>query len=690
MNRESSKVTADHLSRDAYLYVRQSTLHQVADNTESTRRQYGLKQRAVALGWAPEQVIVIDEDLGRSAAGTAERSGFEQLVGDVGIGRAGIVLGLEVSRLARSSMEWHRLLEICALTGTLILDEDGLYDPGHFNDRLLLGLKGTMSEAELHVLRARLQGGLLSKARRGELKRDLPTGLVYDALGRVVRDADEGVRHAIELFFETFRRTGSAWAVVMHFREHDLLFPTRLRCGPHRGEVVFRALKYSRAIGILHNPRYAGAYVWGRTRARRKPDGKVQIAKVPRQDWPVLIPDVHEGYIDWAEYEENLRRLRGNAQARGQDRRGPPREGPALLQGLALCGRCGERMRVAYRIRSSDGTRVPSYRCCRHLETGARPCANTVGAGVDEAVGELLVEAVTPLSLEVSLQVSDELRTRAAEVDRLRRQEVERAGYEAELAGRRYRQVDPNNRHVASVLEADWNHKLRELAEAQERYDRARDTDRQGSHEEAREDILRLATDFPRLWSDSAVANRDKKRVARMLIEDVTLLREREVTAHVRFKGGATRTLTLPLPRSAPHAHQTESAVLQRIDQLLDHHPDEEVARLLRDEGVRTGTGRPFTRDRVWNLRIRWRLRSHYDRRRQQGLWTTAEVAAHFGVSTNTVATWRARGRLQAYRCDRLRWLYEPPPCAVEAPRLEAASPPSSIAGRSVPSPAMQ
>jgi DNA invertase Pin-like site-specific DNA recombinase len=395
MNDAGSKVTAGHLRRDAYLYVRQSSLRQVLENTESTRRQYALRERAAALGWPPDRVVVIDDDLGQSAAGSGDRAGFQRLVGEVGMGKAGIVLGLEVSRLARSSTDWHRLLEICALTDTLILDEDGIYDPGHFNDRLLLGLKGTMSEAELHILRARLRGGVLNKARRGELQMPLPAGLVHDDAGRVIRDPDRSVQAAVTLFFETFRRTGSATATVRHFRVEGILFPTHLRCGPRKGEVTFGPLHHSRALRILANPRYAGAFAFGRTHVRPKPNGGVRQEKLPREEWAVLIPDAHEGYITWEQYEWNLQRLRENAQAMGGDRRkSPPREGPALLQGIVICGRCGERMTVRYEMQ--HGTRVPIYACQRKAVENAEPlCQLVPGGALDAAVGELLVKAVT-------------------------------------------------------------------------------------------------------------------------------------------------------------------------------------------------------------------------------------------------------------------------------------------------------
>jgi len=357
------KVNAGHLKRNAYLYVRQSTLRQVLENTESRLRQYDLRQRAVTLGWPVERIVVIDGDLGHSAATAADREGFQKLVTEVSLEKAGIVLGLEVSRLARNSTDWHRLLEICALTDTLILDEDGLYDPRHFNDRLLLGLKGTMSEAELHVIRARLQGGILNKARRGERQCPLPVGLVYNSEGRPILDPDQQVQQSIRFLFDAFRRTGSACAVIKAFRQKKLLFPRRLRTGPNQGELVWAELAHSRALYILHNPRYAGAFVYGRNRTRRKVDGRTSYTKAPREQW-ILLPDVHPGYISWGQYEENRQRLQENAYANGHDRRkSPPREGPALLQGLVVCGVCGSRMTVRYHTRQTRI--VPEYVCQR-------------------------------------------------------------------------------------------------------------------------------------------------------------------------------------------------------------------------------------------------------------------------------------------------------------------------------------
>lgn len=358
MTVSAHKVTASHLKRKAYLYVRQSSMQQVFENTESTKRQYALKERAVSYGWRLEDIVVIDSDQGQSGASAADRKGFQHLVAEVSLGRAGVVLGLEVSRLARNSTDWHRLLEICALSDTLIVDEDGLYNPGDFNDRLLLGLKGTMSEAELHMLRARLRGGLLNKARRGELKTPLPIGMLYDAADQVVLDPDQQVQNSLHHIFRTFLRTGSASATVKAFRDQKLPFPRRPRYGPRKGELVWGALTHSRVLQILHNPRYAGAFVFGRYRQQRLPGNRVNNKLLPRDQWHTVLPDAHPGYITWEQYDQNEKKLHDNAMANGHDRRqSPPREGPALLQGIVLCGICGDRMTLRYQ--SCQGKQTP-------------------------------------------------------------------------------------------------------------------------------------------------------------------------------------------------------------------------------------------------------------------------------------------------------------------------------------------
>jgi DNA invertase Pin-like site-specific DNA recombinase len=657
------KVTGRHLARTAYLYVRQSTLRQVVENTESAVRQYALRQRALALGWPADRVVVIDCDQGQSGARAADRAGFQRLVAEVGLGHAGIVLGLEVSRLARSSTDWHRLLELCALGGTLLLDEDGLYDPGQFNDRLLLGLKGTMSEAELHVLRARLLGGIRSKARRGELRTPLPVGLVYDPLGRVALDPDQAVQQALRLLFRTFRRTGSAWATVRAFRQQELRFPRRLRAGPRQGELVWGPLLHGRALQVLKNPRYAGAFCFGRTQTRPTAAGRARVTARPRDAWLALVREAHPGYLTWAEFEANGRRLRANAQAFGAERRaGPPREGPALLQGLVVCGRCGERMTVRYHT-DRGGQIVPEYVCQQARVARTDPvCQRVLGGALDAALGDLLVEALTPRALQVTLAVQRELQARTAEADRLRRQRVERAQHEADLAEQRFLRVHPANRLVADVLEAEWNARLRDLADARAVYERQRAADGRVLDEPRQAELLALATDVPRLWRDPRTPARDRKRLVRLLVADVTLLRSDRLTAHVRFPGGATRTLTLPLARSAWQLRQTDPAAVRAADRLLDAHTDGETAARLTAAGYRPGQSPAFTGRLVANLRRAYGLPSRYARLRGAGLLTADEVARQLDVSPATVKLWGRRGLLRARRYDdHGSRLYEPP-----------------------------
>jgi DNA invertase Pin-like site-specific DNA recombinase len=650
MTEAHSKVTASHLRRDAYLYVRQSTVRQVFENQESTKRQYALKQRAVALGWPLERVIVIDSDLGQSGATSVDREGFQRLVAEVGMGNAGIVLGLEVSRLARNSTDWHRLLEICALSKTLILDEDGIYDPCTFNDRLLLGLKGTMSEAELHVLNARLRGGILNKARRGELQGPLPIGFVYDPQGRVALDPDAQVQATLRHFFATFRRTGTARTTIKVLREEKVLLPRRVRTGPRRGDLVWGPLDHWRSLQLLHNPRYAGAYFYGRHRSSKLADGTLKVELLERDEWLTLLPGAHEGYICWDEYENNQRQLLEHAQAHGEDRRrSPAREGPALLQGLVLCGLCGSRMTVRYHQRS-DGLH-PSYVCQREgIDRGTPICQEMPGAGLDQAVGELLLASMTPVALEVALKVQQEIVKRLDDSDRLRQQRVERARYEVELARRRYMQVDPDNRLVADALEAEWNEQLRTLTTAQDDYEKQRAADTLVVDEQRRAQLLALCTDFPKMWCDPNTSMKDRKRVVRLLIEDVTLVRADGIHVHVRWRGGATRSLVLPLPKCAWELRQTPPEVLREMAALLEQHSDLEVARLLNARDFRSGGGHPFTPRIVSHVRRAHGLSTRFEQLRAAGLLTTREMANELGVSIATVKIWRNAGLLRAER----------------------------------------
>jgi DNA invertase Pin-like site-specific DNA recombinase len=659
----ATKVTAAHLAKSALLYVRQSTLKQVIHNTESAIRQYDLRGKAIAFGWASDQISVIDIDQGQSGASAADREGFQQLVAEVSLGRAGIVLGLECSRLARNSADWHQLLELCGMTGTLICDEDGLYDPRDFNDRLLLGMKGQMSEAELHFIRARLRGGILSKARRGELIMALPVGLTYDAAAQVILDPDTAVQGALRHLFATFQATGSATACVKAFNTAGLSFPWRHLSGPRKGELDWKPLAHHTVLRILHNPRYAGVFTYGRRRDLRRPNGTTHVMQLPRSEWTAFIPGAHPGYITPDQYDTNIARLAANAAAHGRDRAaGPPREGPALLQGIIICGRCGQRMTVRYHQRR--GRELPTYLCQRDgIEHGHRICATVPGHTLDQRIGELLIDTLTPLAIEAALTVQAELQHQAEQADTLRAAHVERARYHADLARRRYLAVDPANRLVADTLEADWNTALRALNQAQDTYDKARQQPTGQLTDTQKARIHQLVTDLPAIWNDPATPARERKRITRLLLTDVTVTRTTDtITAHVRLPGGQNHTLTLPVPKPAWELRLTPPHVVTEIDELLNHHTCAEIADTLNDRGRTSGEGRPFHRLIVARIIRNYQLPSRHQRLRDKGLLTLHEMADQLGVSTGTVKTWRHAGIVsgECYN-DKGQMLYHPP-----------------------------
>ena len=647
---QHQKIRAEHLQRDAYLYVRQSSLRQVLENTESGKRQYALRDRAVALGWPIERIHTIDSDLGISGAHADNRDGFQHLVSEVALRHAGIILGLEVSRLARNNADWHRLLELAALTQTLILAEDGVYDPAHFNDRLLLGLKGTMSEAELHVLKARLLGGQRNKARRGELEMGLPIGLVYSAAGAVVLDPDQQIQQTLRMLFNTFREVHSASAVVRRFAREGIGFPRRVHCGIGKGDVLWGTLEHSRAIQILHNPRYAGAYVYGRTRAVLTADLRSKTQrKVAREDWPVVIQDAHPGYLTWAEYERNQATLQQNRAAFNPNGRGRSvREGPALLQGRVLCGLCGERMQVRYE--QLCNRLAPYYICQRAVvRRGARMCQSIQGIAIDAAISTLLLQSVALATLEVALAVQDEIAGRIEQADALRRSQLERARYEAELARRRYLKVDPDNRLVADTLEADWNDRLRRLDALQQQHEQHRNADAALLNDEARARIRAIAADFPRVWADPLTASSERKRMIALLIEDVTLVKAEHIKIHVRFRGGQTTTLTAERPTPMARVRKTKPEVIDALDALLDTCTDVEAARQLNARGHRTWQQRLFTNKTVALVRRTYGLKSCHDRLLEKGYRGGADIAKELGVSETFIHTLGRRGLLS--RC---------------------------------------
>ncbi|WP_457663562.1 recombinase family protein [Sinorhizobium medicae] len=606
------KISADHLRRDAFLYVRQSSLRQVFENTESTKRQYALRDRAVALGWPIERVHVIDNDLGLSGAQSQDRDGFQRLVTEVAMGHAGIVLGLEVSRLARNNADWHRLLELAAMSRTLIMDEDGVYDAASFNDRMLLGLKGTMSEAELHILKSRLQGGILNKARRGELELPLPIGLVYTPDMRVVLDPDRQIQDTVRMLFDTFREVGSACAVVRRLRSEKILFPRRIRRGIGKGDVLWSEIDHSRVIQILHNPRYAGAFAYGRTRTIYNAKLKSVQQKMPRSDWQVLIPQAHEGYISWDEFERNLR--------------------PYYICNEAVVRRAG------------------------------KACQWARGPAIDEAVSALLLEAMAPTAIEVALAVQEEISQRVEQAASLRDKQLQRARYEAELARRRYLKVDPDNRLVADALEADWNGKLRDLDTLQREHERQNETDQSLLDGAMQERIRALAADFPRIWNNERTSPAERKRMLGLLIEDVTLLVNEKINMYIRWRGGRTQSLAVARPRPMAVIRKTPEAVVALINELLETDNDQQIASRLNALGHRNWRGEAFTLKKVMLVRRAYGLKTRFERLRESGMLTGEEVARRFGVSATTVHQLGRDGVLKRHRyATNHRYLYEPP-----------------------------
>ena len=646
------KITPDHLRRKACLYIRQSSLYQTEHNQESTRRQYDFQGRALALGWSAERIEVIDEDQGLSGAQGSQRRGFERLTAEVGLGQVGLVLSLEVSRLARNNTDWHRLLEICALSETLIMDEDAIYDPNSFNDRLILGLRGTMSEAELHFLKARLQGGKLNKARRGELKLGLPTGFVYDAQDRVVLDPDRQVQQVIRQVFSFFEQTRSAWQTVKRLDQSGVLIPTRVAWRPVSGELTWCRPTLTHVRRIVKNPAYAGVYFFGRTRQRQG----VRTSVLPLERWKVFLPEAHPGYITWEQYQRNQAILAENSvHGRAEQGRTPPREGPALLQGQVLCGICGRRMTIHYHSRRRST--VPTY-VCQHLasEHGGKLCQSIAGGAIDRAIGEAASRAMTPQAIEVALEVFEELRRRDEEIDGVRRSQVERVRQEARLAERQFLLANPENRLVAETLEKRWNEKLRELAAAEEAYHAWRENKVAPLAAEARTQVLELARDFPAVWNHPRTTARERKRMLRLLIEDVTLRRGQDISVQIRWRGGATEQWRLPLPLSAPELRRTPAELVEEITVLARTHPDDQIARILREQGKTSGTGLPLTHDRIFRIRKLKDIPSCQVQLRGAGLLTSRALMRKYGIGPATLQKWRASGKVQPLHYGKRTW----------------------------------
>jgi len=651
------KISDQQQTKPAYIYVRQSTLAQVRHHQESTERQYALRQKATELGWSETSIRILDRDLGISGAHTTGRTDFKTLVADVSMGQVGAVFALEASRLARSNADWHRLLELCAMTRTLVIDEDGCYDPGDFNDGLLLGLKGTMAQAELHFLRARLLGGKLNKAQKGELRLPLAVGLCHDENGHIVPDPDEEVRGAVSLVFRLFRETGSAFAVVQNFVKRGLRFPKRAYGGAWNGKLVWGRLTHTRVLCILKNPSYAGVYVFGRYQYHQtiSATGEIQekMRAVAMPNWRVQLKQHHEGYISWEEFLENGQRLEKN-RTNGEQTMlsGPAREGLALLQGLLLCGNCGHAITVRY---TGNGGIYPTYLCNRrHLEALAtKDCMSFRCDLLDAAVSEEVLKALRPAELQLALAALQELEARDQGILRQWQMRLERAEYEAALAERRYQEVDPSNRLVANTLERRWNETLLHLQDLKKQAAEFQRQEARVFTPEQKAQVLALARDFPRLWHAPSTQAKDRKRMLRLLIKDITvnkLIEQRQLSVHIRWQGGACTDLSVQLPPKAADRFRYPSAEVDRVRELARRLTKAQIADQLNREGRRTPKGLSFTAKAIhW---ICWRYGIPPVQLKKTEELTVQQVAEKFGVSIWVVHYWIERNIIQTRRLN--------------------------------------
>ena len=653
----NSKIKPRHLHNPAYIYVRQSTLAQVRHHQESTERQYALCDQASELGWPAERIRVLDGDLGRSGAQSHARVDFKTLVADVAMGQVGAVFALEASRLARSNADWHHLIELCAVTGTVLIDEDGCYDPADFNDRLLLGMKGTMSNAELHFLYGRLQGGKLNKAKKGELRHPLAVGLCYDDESQIVFDPDEEVQGAVRLVFELFRRTGSAYQVVHHFVRQGLLFPKRAYGGVWNGKIIWGRLTHGRVLGILKNPFLAGAYVHGRYQAIKviTPDGQIRsrVQEMPMSAWKVKILEHHEGYITWKEYLTNRKKLEEN-RTNGVDTllSGPAREGHALLQGLLVCSSCSHRLSVRYK---GNGGIYPLYECNKLKRDGLshKSCLNVRSDLLDTLVVRRILEVLEPAQLQIAVEALHELERRDEVVGKQWRMRIERAEYEAQLAQRRYEEVDPSNRLVAANLERRWNDALVKVEELRKQYPEFQATQGRAITSEQKAKIMALAQDFPRLWQAPNTQDKDKKRMLRLLIKDITVekTQPKQLVLHLRWQGGACEDIFVEIPQAIYDRLRYDKELVERIRELARGLPDDQIAVLLNEEGRRSAKGKIFTTSMIKWIRYRYRIPSPQLKRPEE--LSVQQVSQRFGVSHHVVYYWIQRGVIKARRLNR-------------------------------------
>lgn len=641
-------IAAAHRARRAIVYIRQSTERQVLENTESQRRQRGLVERAIELGWSRAQVVQIDEDLGRSGAGTQDRSGFRQMVAETALGGVGIIMALEVSRVSRSNHDWYHLLDICAVTGTLIADAEGLYDPRAHNDRLLLGLKATMSETELHTLKQRLVEAVRSKAARGEFRCRLSAGFEWDPAGRIVKSPDEQVMSAIARVFERFDQLGTVHRVHCSLVDDGCRVPLLAGRGSTLKWVV---PTYACLLRMLRNPLYAGAYVFGRRQVEQvlddtqRPMKRIREQKEPSR-WHALIRGHHEGYISWEAFERNQRCI--DANRHGDRRPGAPREGTALLQGLVLCGICGRRIRLSYESRRG----LPRYVCLAgQRQLGGRACQNFGGRRLEQRVEQLLLAALEPLGVEAMIAAAG-AHEEASERERVHwQQQVERARYEVELARRQYDAVDPDNRLVARELERRFERALTSFAQVEADAARRRQELERPLGAAEQEQLRSFARNLASLWHSRSTRVQDKKRICRALIEQVTVTSSKTsktMTADVHWVGGEVSRIELDRTGRGAYCHVADAALIDLIRTLAKELSDAQIARVLKTRGILTPTGLPFTANRVAVTRGNHGIACGPRVARQASdVYSPDEAGTLLGVTATTVVRWVADGLLR-------------------------------------------
>jgi DNA invertase Pin-like site-specific DNA recombinase len=641
----NDKIQSFHQQKMALIYLRQSTMHQVMHNQESTNRQYALEQKAVQYGWDPTRIRIMDGDLGQSGNSTSKREDFKLLVAEVSMDKVGAIFVLEASRLSRSSADWNRLLELCSLTRTLIIDQDGCYDPSQFNDQLLLGLKGTMSQAELHLIRARLYGAKLNKAKRGELRFPIPVGYIYDDQGNIIFDQDAQVCHTIQLLFSVFKEKQTAYAVVQYFGSNNILFPKRAYGGRWKGKLIWDSLSHARVLTILKHPFYAGVYTFGRYKAVKKINQHGEIISTtklqPIEQWPVMIKDHHLQYITFDQYQGNVQQLQANrTNTPDHFLAGPPREGATLLQGLLVCGICGRRISIRYKVNKAI---VPTYECNGRKRRGLTgSCCFSFRANlVDPIIEQKVIQILTPDNVTIALSAMAEMEKRNNSLNKHWEMNIQRCQYQADIAQRRFDQVDPANRLVAASLEKTWNLELEKLALAKSEYKQQQiktDTDFP-PHKRAQ--IASLAKEIPTLWNKTTNL-KDKKRIVRLLLSDITVAKTNQnktIALNIRWQAGPVEQIMVKMPPNAADKTRYTKATVERVRSLtLQYGDDKKTVAILNEQGILSATRKSFTRDMIQWIRFKHKMKMPVLKSDDE--CTVDEVRTMFNVSRHMVYYW--------------------------------------------------